>query len=502
MERNSGQMKKIFRKFRKVKVLIIGLIVLVLVLVAVSLRIHDPEPYFKLQAYADMRAVEFEEVTIGDLSGDGGLVDPLLRCGFDRQEMVPGPEGGFPDGVPLAGYGERRGAAAEGVLDPVYISCLSFDRGGVRWLFLGMDALIVPRPVADRLMEYCVEEYQIPPSHVFFSASHTHSGPGGWAEGPIGEIFAGDYNPEVIEAWVELASRTIDRSLSADLPVSGLRHFSFDGGQYIRNRLHGADGLVYSAFEGVRIMRGGGKDVVIGVFGAHATSIPAENLSFSGDYAGYWRRHVETNENIYAVFAGGGMGSQTYRMPDGETLTVMDSVTAKAEYLGHALGAATATAMKNAAIDEDMTLAGVHIDVALPSLQIRLNDHLILNPYISNRLLERPETTFFKGMRIGRTIFIGMPADYSGELVQEFTSRLTSTVPNDDGGQVERVSLRPVVTSFNGDYTGYVVPTRYFYYNAYESRVMSFYGYGMAGLCQYAMGRIYSGLSGGINGAE
>ena len=33
-----------------------------------------------------------------------------------------------------------------------------------------------------------------------------------------------------------------------------------------------------------------------------------------------------------------------------------------------------------------------------------------------------------------------------------------------------------MITSFNGDYVGYVIPSRYYHLNGYEPRVMSFFG--------------------------
>ncbi len=37
-------------------------------------------------------------------------------------------------------------------------------------------------------------------------------------------------------------------------------------------------------------------------------------------------------------------------------------------------------------------------------------------------------------------------------------------------------ALHAVVTSFNGDYVGYVVPAKYYAMNTYETRTMSFFG--------------------------
>jgi neutral ceramidase len=39
-----------------------------------------------------------------------------------------------------------------------------------------------------------------------------------------------------------------------------------------------------------------------------------------------------------------------------------------------------------------------------------------------------------------------------------------------------RTGRQAVITSFNGDYVGYVVPARYYHMDGYEPRTMSFYG--------------------------
>ena len=41
---------------------------------------------------------------------------------------------------------------------------------------------------------------------------------------------------------------------------------------------------------------------------------------------------------------------------------------------------------------------------------------------------------------------------------------------------VKAAALRVVITSFNGDYVGYVISPRYYHLESYEARVMSFFG--------------------------
>jgi hypothetical protein len=61
-------------------------------------------------------------------------------------------------------------------------------------------------------------------------------------------------------------------------------------------------------------------------------------------------------------------------------------------------------------------------------------------------------------------IWISTPCDYSGELAVGIKDMLRTR------------GFAGVVTSFNGDYVGYVIPSRYYHLNGYEPRIMSFYG--------------------------
>ena len=66
--------------------------------------------------------------------------------------------------------------------------------------------------------------------------------------------------------------------------------------------------------------------------------------------------------------------------------------------------------------------------------------------------------------RLDDVVWISTPCDFSGELslgIKDFFR-----AKNADA----------VVTSFNGDYVGYIIPSRYYHLSGYEPRVMSFFG--------------------------
>jgi hypothetical protein len=74
------------------------------------------------------------------------------------------------------------------------------------------------------------------------------------------------------------------------------------------------------------------------------------------------------------------------------------------------------------------------------------------------------DETTLQGIRIGSWIWLSTPCDFSGELALELKV------------QARTRGVNCAVTSFNGAYVGYVIPTRYQSLNSYESRTMCFYG--------------------------
>jgi hypothetical protein len=468
-------------------------------IILLAVRLADPEPYFQLDAYTDVT----EGTRDASQASAARRINPVLtlKAGFARLPFLfPFREGAagvsvpipvFPADSPLAGYGDRKGHPATGIRDDIFLSVIALEQNGEIRLFLGMDSLIVPRRVSDGIIAMCLEDFSIPAGHVFMTATHTHSGIGGWARGPVGEIFAGEFNPEIISRWVELTRQTIAISINDMIEVDGLKHVEFSADRYIRNRLDGRNGRVYGRFKAVEINRAAGPDILVGVFSAHPILFPASNLEFSADYPGYWRRTVEANGDVLGVFAGGAMGSHSPRVPEVSDAT--DRPLSSAEVLGTALGVLTINALGEAASDTDLKVDSIRIDVSLPPLQLRLSDHLTLAPWLARRLLDSQGGSFFTGLRLGQSVFLGAPGDYSGELALE----LEAAIAVESGRGPAGVSqLRPVCTSFNGDYLGYLVPGRYYYYNSYESRVMSFYGHGWNDLCQFALEKVHRSLAG------
>jgi hypothetical protein len=78
--------------------------------------------------------------------------------------------------------------------------------------------------------------------------------------------------------------------------------------------------------------------------------------------------------------------------------------------------------------------------------------------------LGREGPTFLQVFRVQDVLWASTPCDFSGELALGLKDALRAR------------GFDAAVTSFNGDYIGYVIPSRYYHLSGYEPRLMSFFG--------------------------
>lgn len=390
------------------------------------------------------------------------VVHGELRAGFGRASMTPklGAEADDPargrfKAVPLAGYGAREGRPATGVRQELWVKAVAFAVAGQTSVLVGADALIVPREVADLACTRLAREHGLPRAAIYLGATHTHAGPGGWGEGLVAEAFAGPFVPGVRE-W--FAGRIVEAAGAAlaDLSPAAAGGGSFLAPEFVRNRLLGDDAPEDAEFRLLSVRQADGDRGVIGSYAAHATVLPAANMEFSGDYPGAWAEAVEQGAGGLAVFVAGGMGSHGPRAgaPGAEGVSRM----------GRALAAQTLATLDGLAHTNRVAFGMAGVEVTLPALQVRLSDGIRLRPWLAGRLLPVSPTVLVQGLRLGDAVWLSTPCDFSGELAMELASRVA--------GQGTGVA----VTSFNGDYVGYVIPSRYYGMGGYEPRTMSFFG--------------------------
>jgi hypothetical protein len=300
-----------------------------------------------------------------------------------------------------------------------------------------------------------LEELGLSREQIYLSATHTHSSLGAWGEGMVEEAFAGGFQPEV-RVWFSDCIVASVRDAIGDLKPAQFGHGRFASSEFIRNRLVGALGKVDPEFSFAVVKQNTGKLAVLGVYGAHATVLGSDMMDFSADYPGCWERAVEQATGGMAVFLAGGVGSHS-PVPPARGL-------AGAEQMGQALARMVIERLPQTLLTNSVTFGMIGLDVTMPPLNVRLSDGVRLRPWLAGRLVPAKSHSFLQVFRIDDSVWISTPCDFSGELALGIKDFLRA-----------RGSIA-AITSFNGDYVGYVIPSRYYHLNGYEPRLMSFFG--------------------------
>jgi len=370
--------------------------------------------------------------------------------------------------VPLAGFGDRKGKPATGIHDSIFVKAVAMMCGGKLIILVKADLLIMPPNITDSVT-VLLGRKGIRRDQLFFFATHTHSSLGGWGPGYIGEQFAGKENRN-LERWLAIRiAEAVTKSIS-DLKPSCIGSGSFNAGRYTRNRLVGESGSKNDDFSFILINQTEGMKAVIGSFSAHATTLGDENMEISADYPGFWEREMEKTAADMALFCAGSVGSQS---PAGE-----GSGYEKSKFIGEALADSLQIHMTNVKLNYRNEFSPVSLKMILPEYHMRITTKINLRSFLSKKLMPAPQNVYLQAIRIGNMVWITTPSDFSGEYALQIKNALAVKGFNAN------------ITSFNGNYVGYIIPGKYFYMDEYESKIMGWFGPDMGEYTVDLIGRI------------
>ncbi|MEO6034405.1 MAG: neutral/alkaline non-lysosomal ceramidase N-terminal domain-containing protein [Verrucomicrobiota bacterium] len=433
-----------------------GLSLATATLLVVCLDSVDHRPYFREPYYAE---------TTGRLRAEAAT-HPMARgelsAGFGRAKLTPtvnaaqdDPTKGQFRNLPLAGYGNRHGRSATGVHDDLFVKAVALRVGTRLGIMVGADALIIPPEVTVIAVHRLSQELGLRREQIYLSATHTHCGIGGWGEGIVAEQFAGKFQPGA-RTWFADRIVTAVREAVADLKPASIGQGSFSAPEFVRNRLVGDLGKVDPEFSYALLKQMDGRLAVLGSYSAHATILSGNMMDFSADYPGCWQRAMEEATGGTAVFLAGEVGS-TSPAPSEKGF-------AGAEKIGRALAQKTLDSFARISWTNSIEFGLLGFEVTMPPLNVRITDSVRLRPWLAAKLLPVPRHSYLQAFRLNQTIWISTPCDFSGELALGIKD------------QINRLNRHAVITSFNGDYVGYVILPRYYHMNGYEPRTMSFFG--------------------------
>ncbi|NID13264.1 neutral/alkaline non-lysosomal ceramidase N-terminal domain-containing protein [Fibrivirga algicola] len=421
---------------------LLGLIVAILLLLAVILSPNDHTPY---------RQTEFYTQTTSRLTALPGLPAPktALRAGWAKANLTTA----FT--TPTGGYGVRRGKHWTTVADSVWVRALVFDNGNGPVALVASDLLITPPTVSEQLRKR-LPEIGMTWESVYFGAIHSHNSLGGWAPGLVGNLFSGSYDQRVVDHITNTILAALKQA-KADLQPAEVGYQQVNAPEFVYNRLDERY-PVDPFFRLLRLKRNDGKTATLVTYPAHATLIDIFSYQYlSRDWPGRVVDGLERETGGFAVFMAGSVGSMGPKgPPTGKDFPLVNHYAAD-------ILARLKPAMNKVTTQADSTLGLLTLPLTLRDPAPRVLGDWRIRPWLFHTVYgDYPSD--LKALRLGPALLIGTPCDFSGELLPPLTQAASQQ------------GLDLMVTSFNGGYVGYITPDEYYEKDAYETRVMNWFG--------------------------
>ncbi|MFP4354838.1 MAG: neutral/alkaline non-lysosomal ceramidase N-terminal domain-containing protein [Phycisphaerae bacterium] len=369
-------------------------------------------------------------------------------------------------GDPMAGYVERDPMTGLGQLEPLYARAVTVSNGHRTVTILSAEILLFLPQLRDAVLQRTALDRE----EIYFTSSHTHSGPGGYAAGFIDQFIMGDYDSTRLNALAEACAQAVRASRRALQPAR--LHAGWvlpvlpDGQGVVENRVVGgpADARLWV----IRIDGPDGMIAAVVICNAHPTALGDENRHFSGDWPGRLALGLEERFGGVILPVAGSVGSARLRSgcPRGpqrlaEAVSAMlPAAAGLLEQLGGATGDRDGQVLVRSAHRGPIVSRILQVD--LPVQQYRISESLRLSPAAVSLVHDRK--SYLHVLRIGPVMLAGQPGDYSEALGAELIQQ---------GLRRSQVWLS---TSFNGDYIGYIVPRSYYATGNYEVRTANFFG--------------------------
>ncbi|WP_338872374.1 neutral/alkaline non-lysosomal ceramidase N-terminal domain-containing protein [Spirosoma sp. SC4-14] len=423
---------------------LLGLVIVLALFLAVSLAPVDETPYREMPYYARTKQ------RLTDLPTPPPGKEPV-RAGWAKVNITP------PYTTPTGGYGERLGKHWTIVSDSIYARAIMLDNGTTKVAVVGLDLVITPPTVTEALKKR-LPEVGLRWENVYMGAIHSHNSMGGWAPRLVGQLIAGEYGEKIVNRITDGVLTAIRKAQATMAPVK-IGFGETDATDLISNRLSssGPTGPLDGKIRLLEFRKNSGESALLCTFAGHPTLFDGDNATYlSRDYPGALVDRLEKKSADFAVFLAGAVGS-TAPKPRGKT-----DFQEIRNYAGD-LAARIERVVPKIQPEPDSTLSILTLPLGLREPHPRVVGNWRVRPWLFYALYgDYPSD--LKALRIGQTVLLGTPCDFSGELAAELNPLATQK------------GLNLMVTSFDGGYIGYITPDRYYNRQSYETRDMNWFG--------------------------
>ncbi|MEP1085064.1 neutral/alkaline non-lysosomal ceramidase N-terminal domain-containing protein [Algoriphagus sp.] len=352
----------------------------------------------------------------------------------------------------LVGYAPR--GKYEFVQDSSYVKALALSNGQTRVAWLNYELLIVHPALAAQVQE-AITEAKLPIDQMIFTATHTHSGMGGYMPGPMGEIAFGGYDQEIVALIVSRSLSALQNAIATQDTVS-INYRKADAGGLVANRFV-KDGPIDPFVRQLIFTKNSGEKGTFLTYSAHATTMTTKFMGLSGDYPFYLTKELENDGFDFALYAAGTVGSHSPLRP-GNTPEMV-------KHYAHQLDSTLNLRMTYYSTIKNKQIRTGYLPISLRAPHLRVTDNLRLRPWLFNYLLG-DTNAHLDITQIGNTLMIASSGELSGVFYEKWEQLAQSK------------GLNLIVTTFNGGYIGYITPDELYDENFHEVREMNWYGPG------------------------
>lgn len=371
-----------------------------------------------------------------------------LKAGWAKVNITPA----FP--LPIASYGIRNDF--DKVHDSIWCRTFVFNNGIHQSALVTLDLLIFPPALVNKL-KVELPKVGFTLENTFLSTSHTHNGPGGWAEGLGGRFLAGKYKEEYVDQLSEAIITSI-KAAGATMEEASMGFAKYEAKKYVFNRLSVKEEDVDHWLRVLKVKKRSGLSAALVTYAAHPNVLSSKIDHISGDYAGALVDSLERNEKIdFAAFCAGAVGAHRCRIGDEENYEFIGIISS---YLNKKI----ISNFETIVLKDSVVLKTMKVPVYLGEPQLRVSKEWKIRSWLF-KFLFGEQDVYLSAMELGDAVLIGTPCDFSGELIKEFSHETSD----------KKVNL--VVTGFNGGYIGYIIPDKHYsQIERREAREMNWYG--------------------------
>lgn len=419
---------------------VFGWIFLVLfVLATILFTTVDRSPIDEQEFYKETFE-RLDEIPFQSTSGETWL------AGWAKENMTPEVP------VDLVGYAPR--GPYEFVQDSSFVKALTLSNGETQVAWLNFELLIV-HPFLAKSIQEGVKNAKLPIDQLNFTATHTHTGMGGYMPGPLGEMAFGGFSQEIVDLMVAKSVSALETAISLQDTVS-ISFRKADARAFVENRFIKADPIDPFVRQLIFTKKDGKKATFL-TYSAHATTMSSKFMGLSGDYPFYLMQALEANEYDFALFAAGTVGSH-------RPLSFGNTPELVAEY-AVALDSTIRNHMTQFDTINRKEIGYGRLDISLREPHLRISDNLRIRPWLFDYLLG-DTNAHLNFILIGNTLIIASSGELSGVFYEKW----------DKAARAKGLNL--IITTFNGGYIGYITPDHLYDKNFHEVREMNWYGPG------------------------